>query len=679
MTDKPDLTRIWGEGAPSGNVVDPDTTTPGKFSNGWQAEVPPFEHFNFIQKFQTQGLAHINEQGIAVWDDVTTYPVGGLAKGSDGNVYKALISQNDNDPVSDGGTNWVDWEVTNRVIRATSVADIEAYSAPVGYVFSLNAGGRSGDFDVVAGDFSTELAEDTLNGIYVGLADDPTATTKVAKRRYEAFANFEWFGAVGDGISDDTTIINSALLVIPKIQLRSFYKITDKINFPFGVFILGTDRHSSGFVVKSDFNLSATGVMGPSAVYEPGPELKNFGIYFEQNANETVRANLIQYPPGLDFVTYRAPRTKLSGLRIQGAMNCIDMRTNNGGVILENLELMGLNNGLLFDDPKDFVFLSNIEMWPYGYPGTNLGTVIWGDGNTRFADLKSVDSLVATNMATFQADILITAGFGLISQCSLDGRYASLKVSGGKWGIGTAYSTGDASDDFAIEASDGAHVTIGSMWCDNATNLTGSLGLIRALDANTELLIGNLHATTSGASTRLLYTSEAYLAVNNGYFQFLANTDMLTDPILSVDGTLSLNNIKILDKVSGTGNAINLQNNSRHSITNVIAPGWTFSGPSDVERIVFSGNEFKTKTIGARRIVETKYFEYAGSFDSSGEADINHGLTTPNLKYPQISANIIEADGTRRAITDVLINGTQINIAGGPNNGTYEVVLNLRK
>ena len=203
MTDKPDLTRVWAAGAPSGNVVDPDTTTPGKFSNGWQAEVPPFEHFNFIQKLQTQGLAHINEQGIAVWDDVTTYPVGGLVKGSDGNVYKAIVSQSNNDPVSDDGTNWLDWEVSNRVIRATSIAAMEAYSAPVGYVFSLNAGGRSGTFDVVAGDFSTELAADVRNGLFVGLSDDTTATTKVAKRRFEGDVWVAWFGEAADGTTND--------------------------------------------------------------------------------------------------------------------------------------------------------------------------------------------------------------------------------------------------------------------------------------------------------------------------------------------------------------------------------------------------------------------------------------------------------------------------------------------
>jgi hypothetical protein len=132
MTDKPNLTRVWAGTAPGGNVVDPDTVTAGKFAAGWQAEVPPFEYFNFIQKQITEGLAHINEQGIAVWDDLTTYPVGGLAKGSDGNLYKALVSQNDNDPVSDSGTNWIDWEASNRVIRVTSVSSLKILTATNG-------------------------------------------------------------------------------------------------------------------------------------------------------------------------------------------------------------------------------------------------------------------------------------------------------------------------------------------------------------------------------------------------------------------------------------------------------------------------------------------------------------------------------------------------------------------
>jgi len=204
MTDKPNLTRVWAGTAPGGNVVDPDTVTAGKFAAGWQAEVPPFEYFNFIQKQITEGLAHINEQGIAVWDDVTTYPVGGLAKGSDGNVYKALTSQNDNDPVSDGGTNWdkeptkadfisevagkgaalvsmeggpsVEVAVLDRVIRATSVAAVEAFTGVQNFQVSLS-GADAGIFEFSAADLSTEVSADPDQTNYIAPSSDSTGAS----------------------------------------------------------------------------------------------------------------------------------------------------------------------------------------------------------------------------------------------------------------------------------------------------------------------------------------------------------------------------------------------------------------------------------------------------------------------------------------------------------------------
>ena len=127
--------------------------------------------------------------------------------------------------------------VLDRVIRVTSVAAMEAYSAPAGYVFSLNAGGRSGTFDVVAGDFSTELAADTLNGVYVGLSDNPTATTKVLKRRFDGPTEITWFGAVGDfnGVTgtDNSPYLQAALLQSAHVSFGNSGKF--KVSNPVGI------------------------------------------------------------------------------------------------------------------------------------------------------------------------------------------------------------------------------------------------------------------------------------------------------------------------------------------------------------------------------------------------------------------------------------------------------------
>ena len=170
-------------------------------------------------------------------------------------------------------------DILDRVIRVTSIAAMEAYSAPVGYVFSLNAGGRSGDFDVVAGDFSSELAADTLSGIYVALADDTAANTKAAVRRNISRVNVSWFGAVGDNTADDTDAIEAALEFKNVFLPEGDFRVTTTINIVSGVSIIGEGQLLSNIYFApeageinlflfggSDFcNFSRFAVYGPGA------------------------------------------------------------------------------------------------------------------------------------------------------------------------------------------------------------------------------------------------------------------------------------------------------------------------------------------------------------------------------------------------------------------------------
>lgn len=106
-TTKPNLTRIWAGSADPSDILDPDVGSPGKFAAGWEAELPPYEYFNFLQKLFTEALAHVNEQGVSLWDTNTTYPVNAIVKGSDGQLYIAKTEQAGNNPTSDGGVNWL--------------------------------------------------------------------------------------------------------------------------------------------------------------------------------------------------------------------------------------------------------------------------------------------------------------------------------------------------------------------------------------------------------------------------------------------------------------------------------------------------------------------------------------------------------------------------------------------
>jgi len=137
--------------------------------------------------------------------------------------------------------------VKGTVIRVESVAAMEAYSAPVGYVFSLNSGGRSGTFDVIAGDFSTELSADTESGIFIAQADDPTAVNKVAKRRdFETF-DVEWFGFIPGATDDSSVLIN---------------KIADFVSAIFGggtIMVPACSNKATGVKLKNNIKLKGAG------------------------------------------------------------------------------------------------------------------------------------------------------------------------------------------------------------------------------------------------------------------------------------------------------------------------------------------------------------------------------------------------------------------------------------
>lgn len=133
---------VWSE---SGTNVDPGTV---KNDLGWIAEKPPFQYFNWILNRADQMLQHIEQNGMPVWDALTTYPDGGWCIES-GVFYKSLQAANTNNLVSD--TDF--WSPLPTVLNvghaARTVVDTDSAALAQGVVYRAQTDGyavvNSGD------------------------------------------------------------------------------------------------------------------------------------------------------------------------------------------------------------------------------------------------------------------------------------------------------------------------------------------------------------------------------------------------------------------------------------------------------------------------------------------------------------------------------------------------------
>lgn len=103
-----DINKIW---ASAGDVLAPSDS---KIATGWAVEIPPRQWFNYIDWKQDAAIAHINQHGIPVWDNVTEYQYSlsgtkSICMGSDGTIYRAKQVSINQNPVTDTTDTY--WEI----------------------------------------------------------------------------------------------------------------------------------------------------------------------------------------------------------------------------------------------------------------------------------------------------------------------------------------------------------------------------------------------------------------------------------------------------------------------------------------------------------------------------------------------------------------------------------------
>lgn len=99
------LSLTWASG---GDILNPGDT---KYASGWAVEIPARQWFNYLDNRQDEAIAHINQHGIAVWDNATEYQYEltgekSIVMGSDGIIYRTLTTNTNQDPTTTVGVHW---------------------------------------------------------------------------------------------------------------------------------------------------------------------------------------------------------------------------------------------------------------------------------------------------------------------------------------------------------------------------------------------------------------------------------------------------------------------------------------------------------------------------------------------------------------------------------------------
>ncbi len=393
--------------------------------------------------------------------------------------------------------------------------------------------------------------------------------------------------ATGTG-TDNTLSVNKCLATgLPVTFIKGFCKVTDRLNMVNNQIMSGSGRSASVFVISTDFNLSATGVvrLGTS---EPGAQIRDVGFSFVQ-ANQGVRANCTQYPWAIDASAI--PRFILDNIRIEGAWNGVNATGNCGGASIGFMEIGALNVGMEVNGSLDFFHVNTLHFWPFGFTNkTTLLNGVYYDGvgtSLKYGLCDGADfgtiSMFRTKMEiTSSATAGISNDFGRIQ---LDGDGARLIISGGINSISQLYTTKSGAS-----ATNSIQVSAGITSITELTHIGSNPQTDFVVNGGALLISGGLISWLNSATT--VATVSAGQLVIEGCKIRVNPTTVYTSNLAaqSSTGELVFQNNTFDLKTSGSGVAVSYATDveGNYCLSNRLS-GYTTSNPVAAALGVYQG------------------------------------------------------------------------------------------
>ncbi|NTG85874.1 hypothetical protein G6L15_06895 [Agrobacterium rhizogenes] len=292
--------------------------------------------------------------------EVTVDPVRGLLKLHDG--------------TTPGGLSLFGATVTTIATRA-ALAAVDTTATKTIY---LKEAGREGLFQWNTGDFSAQIAADSAQGLYVkATAIAATAGSWARVRGNSIFP--EWFGAVGDNTTNDTSSIQNALNVAPlaalfgqRVVISQKY-LCDSLTIPAGVALEGNNPALGDLIPGGDtysfssqlrLRSGATITLGRSSVIQSLVCVRD-GLLATVSTDAQATTLLTQFAgTAISMPERDAIARGLLVLGFDRGVQSIASTTNEGRTIIENCRF-DCKNPVFISGWYDIPKLRHCHAWPF--------------------------------------------------------------------------------------------------------------------------------------------------------------------------------------------------------------------------------------------------------------------------------------------------------------------------